>query len=398
MAEWERMQESLPIDQQDFTGAVASTDEDPVCIFVVAWLILSVIVNLALLFGYVYQSGIIDIQKPRQRPLALVGVPGDTIRLDVYEGESVGGQWSSHDGIYLELSSEELDYRNVVTILAPGMDDDGCSGDDCSDSFSIKSSFVVPSLPQEGPWVLSGIFSGGIRYPAVRLNARVKAVIKVPVNLTIIPPGQGITSGKKERDRAWSIFWIVLGVDLALLVPGIMFFWLISGYIDVPKLRNRPLELVGVPWDTIKLRLFKGNSYGGLWGSDGIQLRVSNQESGFTAVVPVLPSKPMPASDQQEEESSAPFSVNGTLLVPEIPQGGTRIVSGVLSGTIKFPRFQSDNSGRKHSVDVPVRLKIVPRGKGTTSSQRGRRAWGTFWLVTGAAAALLALEILLVLN
>jgi len=232
MAQMEHFQEAPAVGPYVYTEGVVSTSDAPWGFFFL-WLIPSVIIILILLFAYVLNSGVIDISRVAKRPLPLVGVPGDTIRLTLFKGDSDGGAWSTHDGFHLRLSNEETEDFKIFNLLPPGQSNDGYDCDECTDSFYVEGSFVVPTVPGEGAGVLSGTLSGVIRFPNVDTKLRTNVNIQIPVNLTIIPPGEGLASGAKERSRAWRIFWTVLVVDVALLVPGTILLWLNSGRIKV---------------------------------------------------------------------------------------------------------------------------------------------------------------------
>ena len=44
--------------------------------------------------------------------------------------------------------------------------------------------------------------------------------LEVPVNLRVVPWGEGVTSGQMERKRAWRIAWIALGVQASVLLTS----------------------------------------------------------------------------------------------------------------------------------------------------------------------------------
>ncbi len=207
------------------------------------------------------------------------------------------------------------------------------------------------------------------------------------------PSGQGETSGKYERSRAWTRFGIVIGADITLMVLGFMFFRLIGGYIDVQKLCCRPLELVGVPGDTIRLRLFHGTSYGGAWGSSaGVHLRFGNRESRFKVTI-LLPRWVAKSGDGEESD----LLVRGSLVVPPVSGEeslvGTLALAGTLTGDIRYLRSKSDITGGTHNIQVPVRLRVVRRGHGLTSGKRRGRDWGAFWIGSAGYVAVLAFAI-----
>ena len=63
--------------------------------------------------------GIVDIRQAQNHPLDLVGVPGDSISLNMFKGESPRGAWASSDGFYLKLQEQEPDQEIVIPVLSP---------------------------------------------------------------------------------------------------------------------------------------------------------------------------------------------------------------------------------------------------------------------------------------
>ena len=72
-----------------------------------------------LLSTWIDGRGIVDIRQAQNHPLDLVGVPGDTIRLKLFEGESPRGAWASSDGFYLKLRDQEPGQEIVIPVLSP---------------------------------------------------------------------------------------------------------------------------------------------------------------------------------------------------------------------------------------------------------------------------------------
>ena len=161
MAEPDLTQTVPDLSLDEYTDPVVCTDDSAVC-FVIVWFFASAMLCM-ILAGIASSCGIVNVQERPSPQLSLIGVPGDTIRLKIYGGYSEGGAWSTHDGFYLTLFNDEVDYADVLTILHPGSGDDGCSGSDCRNRFSVKGSFVVPTLPGGETPTLSGTLSGDIQ-------------------------------------------------------------------------------------------------------------------------------------------------------------------------------------------------------------------------------------------
>ncbi len=135
-----------------------------------------------------------------QEPVNLVGVPGDEIRFRILP--DLRGYSSSSDGFSLRLQSSYYEVETLANVVKPGARSEG----------PIFGSFIVPGAPGGASLVLIGTLRGDVIIGKEHTN------LEVPVSLRVIPPGEGVTTGKRERQVAWSIYFIFLGVFLVPVV------------------------------------------------------------------------------------------------------------------------------------------------------------------------------------
>ena len=83
------------------------------------WCMFGWVVPVVLLFAWVSGTGVVAIPKRHHDVVDLVGVPGDTIRLKLFEGKSRSGAWGSSDGFYLKLQEQEPAQEIVIPVLSP---------------------------------------------------------------------------------------------------------------------------------------------------------------------------------------------------------------------------------------------------------------------------------------
>ena len=140
-------------------------------------------------------------------------MPGDTIKLRLFRKTSHKGTWST-DGFSLKLASQEGGSERIITVLPHRDHPDGA---EASKKFSANGSLPVPCVSGEGSRILAGELVGEIRFSSAESGVGEETYItQSPVNLTVVPRGQGVTSGKRGR-VAWGLFWLVLAAELALL-------------------------------------------------------------------------------------------------------------------------------------------------------------------------------------
>ena len=331
--------------------------------------------------------------------MELTGVPGEDLRLDLFKRRSDKGNWSSHDGVYLELVSKQLDYRHVLTLIQPG-EEKTCE-EECSDGFEIEATFKIPQLPTEERQTLLGTFSGGVQYPSPVGDQIWYASIDARLLLTVVAPGEGTTSGSNERSRAWRLLRIVMALDLAIGAPIVAFVYLIGRYVDVQRPRNSPLALFATPGDRIKLKLLERTSYGGAWGSrSGTWLKLLDPVTGESISSSVIPTKPL-YTKTGPEATETMFSVTGSFWAPyhrtrnrEFPW--PIVLTGKLSGYIDCLHPHGKHQKTAEFVNARVTLSVDP--KSVTSSKHGLRTWSIFWAACALDAAVVALLISLLVN
>ncbi len=348
----------------------------------IAWAVGSVVVLGVLYAVYVSNAGLITVPQSMNGTLELTGVPGDVIRLEFFHSRSQDGEWGSHDGISLTLTRPEPAVEHSWRLVRPGHHDECRGSDGCSDSFRVRASVTVPDSVGPEPQDLTGRLSGGIQFQSpsttvygseVQLSrtatGQLDKAFSVPVRLRVVLPGEGTTSGAKERNDAEKNVWTVMALNVASFAALWSFLFLRSGYIDVQRSGTQPLRLLSSPGDRIRLRLFEGKSAGGAWGTDsGLSMFLCGSPAGGRTVIPIVQPKPLSVSDT--EVSS--FAVDGVITTPT--HAGT--YTGRLIGDIAYRLCKGTGAISKESLDIPTILEVDPNG--VTSGKYGSGAWITF--------------------
>ncbi|MDP6715282.1 MAG: hypothetical protein QF368_11720 [SAR202 cluster bacterium] len=184
------------------------------------WLALALDVAIGAPFIVVaYLRGdFIDTQKRYNWPLRLVGVTGDRIKLQLFEGESIQGKWGSKNGVRLSLANRSVGaFRIERTVVTRRTFKSASRGEE---SFHVRTWLKVPDLHQSEhetppePELFAGRLLGDIQYPRSKTE---KATFDVVIPFTLLVVTEGVTSGNYSK-RTWRIFWVASVPDTALVV------------------------------------------------------------------------------------------------------------------------------------------------------------------------------------
>lgn len=142
------------------------------------------------------------------------------------------------------------------------------------------------------------------------------------------------------------------------------------------------VDLAGTPGEeiTLDIRPHRGEVRSSL---EGVRVRLQNSEYELETVVTIV-------------EPGAHVNGNGRILgsfiVPEAPGGASVVLSGTLWGDVLRP-------GGHENLEIPVTLRVMPRGEGITTAKMGKResqlSWMIFFVFLGLTLGLTVLAVLL---
>ena len=164
-----------------------------------------------------------------------------------------------------------------------------------------------------------------------------------------------------------SIVGVILWLGVPLALSAGFSYWQEDGYVESPP-AGEALTLTGVPGDEINLKLrLPGDSQPNKneWAAS-----LRDLHSDFTTVLPLK-------VEQKDEEDDEPAGIYGRFTVPKVPGRSWARLAGILEGTYRI------RGGGQERIEIPLKLAIVPREEGGTTSGMLDRSFPEGLLVTG---------------